>query len=176
VRELTFGGFLKQYVRALSLADTGNLYKLAAEAASANPRLREPLLLYALFSGKEKILLTATKSPELRGEYVDILERYDRQAMLQSLQSGESLLPERYERVYRSYFSVKNRSKNTAHTKALMRNRIMRLQREKNITNYRLYTDLRVNPGNMNAFIKHGNCSKVSLEIARRAITYLERL
>jgi len=129
-----------------------------------------------LFSGKEKVLLAATKSPELHGEYADMLERFSRQTMLQSLQSGDPSLPERYARVYRSYLSVKNRGQSAAHTKTLMRNRIIRLQREKNITNYRLYTDLRVNPGNMNAFIKHGDCSKVSLDTARSAITFLERL
>ena len=176
MRKLTFGGFIKQYVRTLSLANTGSLYKLAAEAASGNPRLREPLFLYALFSGKAMILLTATKSPELRKEYADMMEQYDRQGMEQSLQDGDPLLPEGYAKVYRSYLNVKNRNENDAHTKALMRNRIIRLQREKNITNYRLYTDLHINHGNMNAFLKHGDCTKVSIDTARSAIAYLQQL
>jgi hypothetical protein len=94
MRELTFTGFLKQYVRALSFADTGSLYKLAYEAVSDNPRLREPLFLFALFSGKEKVLLTATKLPELHREYANMLKQYDRQGMEQSLQSGDPILPE----------------------------------------------------------------------------------
>jgi hypothetical protein len=176
MRELTFTGFLKQYVRSLSLADTNGLYRLAEEAASVNPRLREPLLLYALFSGKERVLLAATKSPGLRREYAALLERYDRAGMEKALQDSDSVLSEGYVKVYRTYLNVKNRKQNDNHTKVLMRNRIVRLQREKRVSTYRLYTDLRINHGNMNAYIKHGDCSKLSLDAARSAVEYLERL
>ena len=175
MRELTFRGFLKQYVRSLSIANTCRLHKLAVEASSDNPRLREPLLLYALFSGKEKVLLTATKSLELRKEYLEMLERHDCQEMEQCLRDNESALPDGYAKVYRSYKNAKNRSKNAAHTKLLMRDKIIRLQCEKHITNYRIYTDLHINHGNMNAFLKHGDCSKVSLDTARKAIAYMQR-
>jgi hypothetical protein len=176
VRELTFAGFLKQYVRSLSLSDTNGLYRLATEAASDNPRLREPLLLYALFTGKERVLLAATKTPELLKEYVGLLEQYNRETMLQALHDDDPALPDGYVKVYRSYLSVKNGKQKDYHTKALMRNRIVKLQQEKGISTYRVYTDLRLNHGNMNAFIKHGDCSKVSLEAARSAVSYLEQL
>ena len=176
MRELTFKGFLGQYVRSLSSSGTSGLYRLAAEAELCNPRLREPLLLYALFSGKEQVLLAASKSPELHREYADFLERYDRQDMERALQSGDPSLPAEYVKVYQSYLSVKNKKQYDNHTKALIRNRIARLQREKNISTYRLYTDLKINHGNMNAFIKHGDCSKVSLDTARSAVAYLEQL
>ena len=173
---LTFCGYLKRYVRRLSFSNTNSLYKLAAEAASKNPRLREPLFLYALFFGKEKVLLAAAKSPELHEKYAAILERYDQQRMEQSLQNGDPLLPYEYAKVYRSYLCKKDRSKNEAHSKSLMREKIIKLQCEKNVTNYRIYTDLCLNPGNMNAFLKHGNCSKVSRETARKTVFYLERI
>jgi hypothetical protein len=176
VRELTFAGFLKQYVRSLSLYDTNGLYRLAAEAASDNPRLREPLFLYALFAGKERVLLAATKSSGLRREYTGLLEQYNLETMEQALREGAPVLPEEYVKVYRSYLSVKNGKQKDYHTKALMRTRIVRLQQEKGISTYRVYTDLRLNHGNMNAFIKHGDCSKVSLEAARSAVSYLEQL
>jgi hypothetical protein len=176
LRKLTFIGFLKQYIRSLSFSETGSLYKLAEEASSDNPRLCEPLFLYALFSGKEKILLSAVKSTELRDEYSSLLELYDKQKMEQELMREDSVLPERYAKVYRSYLCVRNQQRNDAHTKSLMRDRILRLQNEKNVSNYRLYTDLRVNPGNMNAYIKHGDCSKISLKTARNAIDYMEHI
>ena len=175
MRELTFNGFLKQYVRSLSLANTSGLYKLAAEAASDNPRLREPLFLYAFFSGKEKVLLTAVKSQELYEKYTNMLKRYDRQSLERALIDSDTSLPDEYTKVYRSYLAVKNRRKSDEHTKALMRDRIIRLQREKGISNYRLYTGLRINHGNMNAYIKHGDCSKVSLATARSAVAYMEQ-
>ena len=60
MRELTFRGFLTQYVKQLSAQETNSLYKLAAEASSNNPRLREPLFLYAVYSQKQDVLLQAT--------------------------------------------------------------------------------------------------------------------
>jgi len=176
LRELSFLGFLKQYIHALSLAGLGGYYKLASEAATVNPRLREPLLLHALFSGKESVLLAAVKSTELHTEYVGILDRYDRLRMEQALQNSDPLLPDRYVKVYRSYIAVKNKHRNEEYTKSLIREQIIRLQRDTGVSTYRLYTDLQVNPGNMNAFIKHGDCSKVSLAIARSAMAYMENI
>ena len=59
-------------------------------------------------------------------------------------------------------------------TKSLMRDRIIALQQERSITNYRLYTDLNLNPGNLNAWLKHGDSSKISLANARRVMHYLQ--
>ena len=42
------------------------------------------------------------------------------------------------------------------------------------MTNYRIYTDLKLNPGNLNAWRKHGDGDEVSLETDRRTLRYLE--
>ena len=47
MRKLTFEGFLKQYVAELSGVQTASVHKLA-DCLSKNPRLKEPLFLYAL--------------------------------------------------------------------------------------------------------------------------------
>ena len=52
MRELTFEGFLRRYVRELSAQDTLDVSKLAQEAQQEKPRLREPLFLYAMETGK----------------------------------------------------------------------------------------------------------------------------
>ena len=54
MKELTFVGFLSLYVRELSMSGTNSISKLASEAATDNYRLREPLLLYALFKPHPK--------------------------------------------------------------------------------------------------------------------------
>ena len=59
MRQLSFPGFTKRYVASLSQAGTTAIYPLTREAASENPRLREPLLLYALSNGQEKVLMAA---------------------------------------------------------------------------------------------------------------------
>lgn len=176
MRELTFAGFLKNYVRELSHSSSHGLYALAEEAALDNPRLKEPLLLYALFSSRKDLLLKATHDKSLHSDYSEILSRYDQQKILSALESDSPLLPDPYKKVWHSYLSRKNRWKTDDKTKALMRQRILELQKELNVTNYRLYTDLHLNPGNMNAWLKHGISDKVSLDNARRTWQYLQML
>ena len=176
MRELSFKGFLAQYVRELSLSKTTGLYKTTREAAAANPRLREPLFLYALFWDKEDVLTRAAKNAALGNEYRQMLARYDKSTMLSALQNDAPDLPDGYKKVYRSYLSVREGFQNDNHTKALMHKRIRRLQEKKNVTDYRLYTDLGFNQGNWGAFLKNGDVSKVSLPAARKAIEYLGRL
>ena len=174
MRNLTFKGYLTQYVRQLALEETNSLYKLAAEAGSNNPRLREPLFLYAVYSQKEKVLLQATKEPTLYMEYRRMIDLYTLDVMTELLEQSSPLLPAEYHQVWRSYQSRKNRSQADEHTKELMRQKVKRLQEKKGVTTYRIYTDLKLNPGNLNAWLKHGDGGKVSLETARRTLRYVE--
>lgn len=174
MRDLTFRGFLTQYVRQLATEETNSLYKLAAEAGSKNPRLREPLFLYAVYSQKEKVLLQATKEPALYAEYDRMAALYTADRMTELFEQASPLLPAEYHKVWRSYQSRKNRGQADEHTKELMRQKVKRLQETKGVTNYRIYTDLKLNPGNLNAWLKHGNGDKVSLETARNTLRYVE--
>jgi hypothetical protein len=150
------------------------LYKLVKETAETNPRLKEPLLLYAIFSGKTEVLLQAARESKLYNEYRDLLALFNEKNIENALSGGDSRLPEGFRKVYKSYLSVRDRLASENHTKALMRNRIVKLQIENRVSNYRIYTDLRLNSGNVNAYLKHGDISKVSLTTARRALEYLE--
>ena len=174
MRELTFRGFLTQYVKQLSAEKTNSLYKLAAEASSNNPRLREPLLLYAVYSQKEKVLLQATKEPALYAEYDRLVSLYTADRMTELFEQASPLLPVEYHKVWRSYQNCKNRGQADEYTKELMWQKVKRLQEKNGVTNYRIYTDLKLNPGNLNAWLKHGNSDKVSLETARRTLRYVE--
>jgi hypothetical protein len=96
--------------------------------------------------------------------------------MLKLLENNSPNIKYEYQKVYNSYLAEKNKVKNEAHTKQLMRNRILKLKSEKKVSNYKIYTDLKLNPGNMNAFLKKGDTSKISLQTARMTIDYLEQL
>ena len=109
MRELTFRGFLTQYVKQLSAEKTNSLYKLAAEADSSNPRLREPLLLYAVYTQKEKVLLQATKEPNLRTEYQRMVTLYTADMMTELFEQASPKLPAEYHKVWRSYQSRRNK-------------------------------------------------------------------
>ena len=174
MRELTFKGFLAQYVRKLSVGDTNSLYKLAAEAAGDNPRLREPLLLYALYSGKEQVLLQAVRKTDLFDGYKNVILQHSADEMTQLLMEDSPLLPAGYHKVWHSYQSRRNIGQADYHTKELMRQKLLRLQTRYGVTNYRIYTDLKLNPGNLNAWLKHGAATKGSLDTARQALRYVE--
>lgn len=173
MRELTFRGFLARYVRQLSGGDTLSIFKLAQEAEGANPRLREPLLLYAVYSGKEEILLRAVKGAELKAKYAQLLSG-GTSSMTARLECRDPALSEEYHKVWRSYQTAKNRTQSDGHTKELMRRKVKRLQERTGVTNYRIYKDLNLNPGNVNAWLKHGAGDKISLENARNVVRYVE--
>ena len=174
MRELTFRGFLTQYVRQLSNNDTNSLYKLMEEVSANNLRLREPLLLFALYTDKQDVLLRAAKTTQFYDSYFKLLTTYTVDSMTMHLKAQSTLLPEDYLKVWRSYLTVKNRNQTDDYTKDLMRKKIKRLQEQTGITTYRIYTDLNLNQGNLNAWLKHGKNGKVSLETARKTLQYIE--
>ena len=175
MRELSFCGFLKRYVRELSFQDTTSLYKLSAEAARDNPRLREPLFLYALYANKLNVLLMACKGKKLFDSY-ELMLGYSADEMTVLLSEQSPKLAPEYNKVWKSYQSQKNRYKSENETKELMRKKVKHLQEETGVTNYRIYTDLKLNPGNLNAWLKHGDSEKVSLDTARQTLRYVENV
>ena len=174
MRELTFKGFLAQYVKRLSKSNTNGLYRLAEEASSDNPRLKEPLFLFALYSGKQTVLLQATKDQSLFAEYQKMVSLYSADQMTQLFEDNASVLPNEYHKVWRSFQSQKNKGQSDDHTKELMRQKVRRLQSQYGVSNYRIYTALNLNPGNVNAWLKHGIADKVSLDTARKILYYVD--
>ena len=69
----------------------------------------------------------------------------------------------------------KNKKQNEDKVKALMQKKIVEVQREKGITNYRIYKALNLNPGNVNAFLKNGDTGKIGLNTARRMLKYVNQ-
>ena len=173
MRELTFAGFLKKYVRELSYCGGNNIYKQAMEAGSVNARLREPLFLYAAFSGKAGILRRAARKAGWETYCGDLWER-SAEEISDALNAGA--MPAEYMKVWRSYNVKKNRHEADNESKELMRQRILELQKQSGVSNYRLYSDLKLNPGNLNAWLKNGQCDKVSLATARAVLQYLTEL
>jgi len=173
LRELTFNGYLKKYVRFLSIEKTNSIYKLAKEVPH-NLRLREPLFLYAYSVGKVDILLKATSNYSTCFRYSELVKQYTYEDLLIALEEMDEQLGWDYLKVYKSYCSRRDKSKTNTDTKVLIHKRIRCLQVEKGISNYRLYTDLNLNPSNTNAFLKHGNVGRFKMETAEKMLDYLE--
>ena len=171
VRKLTFEGFLKQYVTDLSGVQTASIHKLA-NCLHENPRLKEPLYLYALVFDKVNLLLRYAKDPVCLAEYERLSNRYSREQVLALLQNQSAELSEGYLKVWRSYCSIRDAALADNDTKELIHRRVLELQQKKKLTNYRLYKDLKLNPGNVNAWLKHNDSSKMSLDCARQIYKY----
>lgn len=172
MRELTFYGFLQSYVKSLAGQNTLNI-RVLASCCVQDPRLREPLFLYALMG--DKIPLLERSVQEADDPLRQWCHTYTKAPMLAALETENPAVPENFHKVWRSYLSKKNRVQSERHTKELMRSRLLRLQQEKKLSNYRLYTDLKLNPGNMNAWLKHGDGNKISLAAARTALHYAQQ-
>ena len=171
MRKLKFEGFLKQYVAELSGVQTASVHKLA-DCLNENPRLKEPLFLYALAFDKVDLLLRYTANSTIAAEYEQLSNLYSLEQMLVLLEKQPPELPEGYLKVWRSYCSVRDAVLADNDTKELIHRRVLELQQKKKLTNYRLYTDLKLNPGNVNAWLKHNDSSKMSLDCARQIYKY----
>ncbi len=156
------------------MSGTNSISKLAREAATDNYRLREPLLLYALFSDNSALLQSSMDSETLNKQFASILSQYSKAQMLQALKENDPDLPAEYRKVWRSYLAQKNRKETDAQTKELFRQRILSMQKEKGLSNYRIYKTLGLNPGNINDWLKNGAGEKVSLTVARKAFVFLQ--
>ena len=171
MRKLTFEGFLKQYVAELAGVQTASVHKLA-DCLNENPRLKEPLFLYALTFDKVDLLLRYTVNRAVAAEYEQLSNRYSLAQMLLLLENQSLELPEGYLKVWRSYCSVRDAALADNDTKELIHRRVVEIQQKKHLTNYRIYADLKLNPGNVNAWLKHNDSSKMSLDCARQIYKY----
>jgi hypothetical protein len=170
MRELTFVGFLKRYIKRLSYNNSINLSKLAQEL-SVNPRLREPLFLYSVLIDRQKTIMQELINDK---EYINFIKKYDKKILIELLNESNKELKEEYLKVWRSYLSERNKPESDYHTKELILKNVLMLKNTKKISNYRIYTQLKLNHGNINAWLKNGECNKVSLEIARKILRFTQ--
>lgn len=174
MRELTFAGFTKKYVEELSVEHTTAIYKLLREAVTQNARLKEPLYLYAVSNGRLKTLLTASKKTAFYDEYLRLSKEFICPELLNGLEAGTSELAQEYQKVWRSFCSVKGKAKRDERVKNMMAEKIKRLQEEKEVTTYRICKDLGLNNANVNHWLKNGCNGKVSMSTARRVLQYMD--
>lgn len=164
MRQLTFKGFLKKYVHDLSYNGSYGMTLLAKET-EINYRLREPLLFYAVLTNQENILLENCPF-ELCMEYEQVLP------LIHSKQL--SVLPDSYKKVITAYKVKAERVQTNQQMVSNARELALKLQRQKNVSTYRICTDLNLNNGNVNSWLLHNNPSKVGYNNAAKIVKYLK--
>jgi uncharacterized protein YutD len=167
MRQLTLKGFIASYVKELSFSNTSSITKLINEL-DENPRLKEPLILHGILSGMPSHV--SEKAPSFYSEYLKIKDVIGNHLITEQYDT----LPENYKKILNTYNYKKNRINNDNHTKSLMRNKIIQIKNDKSISNYRIYTQLGMNHGNVNYFLKNGNLSKLSLNDVRAILDYVK--
>ena len=85
----------------------------------------------------------------------------------------KSELPNRYATVWRAYRAVKEKPAADRRVNALMRKKTLEALEESGVTRYGLCRALRLNKGNVYAYLA-GDDSKVSRKTARRIMEYAE--
>lgn len=165
MRKLTLLGFLCEYVKSLSENNTLNIHKLTSEIYSGNYRLKEPLFLYCYYNDKSDILL----------KYISEDDKQEFQTISVNIKKNAPL-PTDYMKVLNSYKCRIGMKENDEHIKALMIDKIIKLKETKHISNYRIYTELGINAGNFNDFVKNRNLTRLSLNKSREVYNYLQNL
>lgn len=161
MNKLTLIGFLKCALLELSDTETLSISKLAKEQQD-NKILLAPLALYAVLTDKTRL---CKSNILLYEECLRLKESADYKAC------GDA-----YKEIYQDYESICNKSLVEDEFKEKIRKRILDIQREKKISNYRIYTDLELNHGNVNSFLKNGDYRKLSMDAVRRIWKYVERI
>ena len=174
MRALTFKGFLTQYVKELSQANTLSLKALAQEVEAGNYRLAAPLVLYAVDSEKSASLLRALGASATADELRRDLQAFSEAGVEQMLSSGK--VPSDYMKVWQAFVVAKNAPERDAALKEAIRKKVLQVLQNSSCTNYRIYTDLKLNPGNVNSWLKNGDSSKVSYKSAERILNYVMNL
>jgi len=175
MRKPSFESYVLRYAQELTGSDSASLRKLLDLSYSGHARAFEPVVLLYILRGKSDTLQKLVKDPPFKQSAEHILSmNLDKDSLIPFLSKhDDDCAVERYRRVYGNYQVMLGRTSADREVIMLMRERILHAMKEKKMSNYRVYTDLSLNPGNINRFLKHGDASKLSRKTARRILDYV---
>ena len=174
---LTFRGWLLSYCQELTGLKTTSVKKLVSAAEEYAPHASAAVFFLAVEAGRIADLVSRASDPELLAEWMPVA------AMLpENPTNAEAFaranydeLPIRYRKVIDAYDAVAEDRENDERAKALMAEKTVAALENAGKTRYRLCKDLKLNEGNVYAWLA-GDPSKVSRATARRAWRYAESL
>jgi hypothetical protein len=168
----SFHQFLRNYARSMNSEETLSLAK-AEQWATDNSRFLT--LMSILFLFDEKALSKLEKNKEkyrtLYSAYQSAKSKYAHMDFdrLNEYVNGLDAFDE-LRKTYLSYQRLVLNRKNAI--KLNLYEEIQDFKAQKKISNYRIYTDLHLNPGNTNDFLKNKRIDKLSEENVNRIYTY----
>lgn len=174
MRQLTFSGYLESYVQYLAGQQTVALPRLVAATVS-NPRVAEPLFLWAATTGRaDRLAELLADRPRLQEELMTLQSLNEHGRLESTLATEDPVLRPEYWKAWRSYVVRRDSHARDTQLKLAARKRALALQAVKNVSRYRMAKDLGLNQGNLHAFLGQGNPNKLSLDHAFELVNYLE--
>ncbi len=162
MRHLTFITFLKQYMLGLSDSRSLSVHKLTKEIKK-NYRLTDSLILYCALTDKKESF-----NKYSRGKYASLIVDLNKDTFL-----DKKYMNYDFAKIWDSYQNRIRRFAYDNSIKSKARDNIISLMKEKNISNYRVYKDLKLNHGNINDYLTNGNTSKVSLDTVKKIYNFV---
>ena len=171
MRKLSLKSYLERQMVMLSGLNSKSLYRFSALSEN-NARLKDTVVLYImLFVKKDLKRHLLNKYPYLRSgcEKLDGITQDNAESFL-----ADNSLSE-YRTIYENYLNTIGAHDNENRIKQMMHQRIVLVQQQKGISNYAIYKNLRLNSGNVNAFLKNSDVSKLSLDTVRRILGFVNQ-
>ena len=167
--------WLKKEVMHLAGLESFSLRKAAAVAQDGCPRAAAPLLLFALCSGRTERLLDYVWRDDVRVSFEAVATMLEGKDIESIAIAGGRIeeLPREYAKHLDSYHACYHASETKAESKKLRWERSRMLLLQKGVPVAQISRDLGLNQGNLNAYLKHGDVSKLSLANADAVMRYL---
>ena len=162
MRQQLFINYLQDYLRSVSGLQTANIHKLA-QASKKNLRICDCLILYCALSNRAKILNKFTDD-----KYKEVMNRINKDNFL-----NDEFADYEFRKIYTSYQHKIKVVEYDDITKTKIHDNIVDIMGEKGISNYRVYKDLKLNPGNINDFLINKNIKKVSVDTVLKIFDYV---
>ena len=162
MRELGFKGYLEQYLKEISVDDSLSVSRLVKKAKK-NYRILDSLILYCALTNKKELFNKYSKN-----KYLSLVNSLTADNFLSDAYQDYS-----FSKIWDSYQHRVNVVEYDNVIKGKIRINILKIMKQKDITNYRVYTDLKLNPGNINAFLTNADTSKASLDLVKKIYNYV---
>ena len=167
MREQLFPNFLKDYLQDVSGLQSCNIHKLV-NMMKKNYRIKDSLILYCALGGDNK---KAILNKYTDNKFKKVLDRINEQNFL-----SEEFDEYEFKKIWNSYQNKIRIVEYDDYIKEQARDTILKVMKEKGITNYRVYKNLNLNPGNINDYLTNNNIKKVSVTTVKKIAEYVYSL
>ena len=170
---LTFKGFLRTYCRKLTGLNTDSLRKLCNAVTTNAPAAAEAVMIFAAVQKKEHYLVKISYRTSIYEQYFVMANKLQQCKDIEQYLASEDA-PIRYQKVLNAYYAQKFSIDTDRRIIALMREKTLNLLQSSKTTIYAVCKALKLNKGNVYAYLNKGDVSKVSKRTARNIMLYVQ--